>query len=351
MPNDLTVTRWEDIQDAFFQGSSNQRGDLLLGNGFSINIWENFRYESLLSESHLQGSSRRAFSSETNFEKVLADLGTTVNTLNHIDPDQRIIPVLNDISDEIRESLFKTVQTVHPTREKLTQAKLPAKGAGEFSNLLKYINEELSRYWHIYTTNYDLICYWAAVDGIADHFPGSNPFSEDKAYEFLEHGMPHAFFLHGGLHLWTRTTDEGDREEGKHTATGGLSLLETVGTLVEKKDRLPLFISEGTAQEKQQRIRESPYLSFCRRIMEGRNAPLTVLGHSLSEADQHIRSSIEQQPERLVAIGIWVPPGRNAKDYIRQEALEIRGRLKECNNVVFFDSSEHPLTSPACKIK
>ena len=66
------------------------------------------------------------------------------------------------------------------------------------------------------------------------------------------------------------------------------------------------------------------------------------------DVDRHICEAIERHPDRKVAIGVWVGDidERDQRQELLIRATEIRGRLSKCRDVVFFDSAEHPLTSP-----
>lgn len=212
-------------------------------------------------------------------------------------------------------------------------------------DVLRELTMYLPRYSKVFVTNYDLISYWAAVQGgIADLFPGSTPFDERQAESWLRDvERPKIFFLHGALHLWRSLATN---EEGKRIAAVDTLLLDVVRSSIDHPDRVPLFISEGSSEEKLARISASPYLSFCGRALADTEAPLTVLGHALSDVDQHICDAIERHPDRKVAIGVWVggvPPDAK-EETLATRATAIRGRLAQCRNVTFFDSAEHPLT-------
>lgn len=109
------------------------------------------------------------------------------------------------------------------------------------------------------------------------------------------------------------------------------------------------FISEGTAAEKSGRIATSPYLSFCFRKWKDSSRPLTVLGHSLSDADSYLVDELKSQPGREISIGLWSPhkDRRKRSEDLKEQAHQMRGRLSSCSRLKFFDSFEHPLIAAA----
>lgn len=335
---------WTSIEQEFAGDGDVSAGVLLLGNGFSTNIWSRFAYSTLLERSGLDGTARDLFGSRTNFETVLAELSTARKVLGVARPgEDGLLALLKDLASEVRHALLKTVGEVHPDAGQLVvDLKLVLDG------LAKY----LPRYTKVFVTNYDLISYWAAVrGGIVDLFPGPDPFDERKAEYWLKNNTePKIFFLHGALHLWRSLVTNA---EGKHTAGPDTPLLDVIRSSVNHQDRVPLFISEGSSGEKSARISASPYLSFCGRALAEADAPLTVLGQALADVDQHICEAIERHPNRKVAIGVWVGDVDSAsqKKALVTRATEIRGRLANCCDVVFFDSAEHPLTNPKLRVK
>ncbi|ACV79053.1 DUF4917 family protein [Nakamurella multipartita] len=349
---DVRIAQWTDIQGLFHDGDSDD-GALLLGNGFSTNIWSRFAYSSLLAESELTGQARELFGRGCNFEAVLANLTVAQQISLVVEPNNlRLHSKLGQLADEIRGGLRQAVQQVHPEPSDLCAGLLPMPGmchtVGLPRNVLDDVKMHLPRYSVVFTTNYDLITYWVVVSaGMADLFPGGDAFDVERAESWRQDStQPKIFFLHGALHLWRSLSSNA---ESKLTTNPGVALLDMIRLATADPDHVPLFISEGSSPDKVARIGASPYLSFCARSLAASRAPLTVLGQALDDVDLHIRELIECHPDRPVAIGVWVgdiPDQTNRPDVLRARATMIRGRLPRSRNVTFFDSSDHPLTDP-----
>ena len=226
---------------------------LLVGNGASRAVWDDFGYDSLfenartVEEKPLSQSELSVFDAlqTRSFEQVLSALKTTsrVNkalAVSSAAPRNRYYA--------IKEALINTVHAVHiPWR--LVQ-----------SSTLGSINQELARYRTVFTTNYDLLNYWAiqhSPQAITDLFQGDEPGFDLSA---TATDKTRLLYLHGGLHL-VRNQDGTARKlmSTEGTLLGNFAINNTIKTL----DDVPLFINEGPSTDKLKTIRSSDYLSFC----------------------------------------------------------------------------------------
>lgn len=92
----VAIVEWAAIEEAFAgEGLVGAGGALLLGNGFSTNIWSAFGYRTLLEESGLDGTALSLFGDRTNFETVLAELSTARRVLGVATPtEKRLLALL-----------------------------------------------------------------------------------------------------------------------------------------------------------------------------------------------------------------------------------------------------------------
>jgi hypothetical protein len=142
------------------------------------------------------------------------------------------------------------------------------------------------------------------------------------------------YYLHGAIHL----VELPDGKTKKLTANGVNSLPELFD--LAHPEYFPLFITEGTSDEKLSRIKRNDYLRFAFKKFQMLDGNLVVLGHSLNkDYDQHITDALSRSQLTSLAIGVW--PHQKA-----EEILALKTRLLaeiSTNKVYFFDSTTHPL--------
>src|SRR5690606_2616734 len=90
-------------------------------------------------------------------------------------------------------------------------------------------------------------------------------------------------YLHGGLHLYHLPYGA----TFKRSATIQANLLDLFGTPY-KNGAVPLFISEGTSEDKLRSIYGSDYLSFAFAQFARYRGPTVVFGHGLGDSDAHL---------------------------------------------------------------
>lgn len=251
---------------------------ILVGNGASLAVWERFAYVSLYDVARNDNEHHRLTAPDValfdtldtrNFEYVLAGLATArrVNEALAIEA-----PAIPERYASIQQALVEAVRSTH-----VPWARVPG-------TVLEAIREELLNYRFVYSTNYDLLIYWAIMyenrGGFKDFFWGSY---FDPANTELWGKATTALYLHGGLHLYRTLRGR----TLKRAATEHLNLLDLFGTEPEP-GATPLFISEGSAEDKLESIHRSDYLAFAYTQLAHHEGPLCVFGHSLGEVDQHI---------------------------------------------------------------
>ncbi|AZD00601.1 DUF4917 family protein [Pseudomonas chlororaphis] len=326
-----------DLEDWNALRASTPITGLLIGNGASRAVWEDFAYDSLfenartVEEKPLSPSELSVFEAlqTRSFEQVLGALKTTsrVNkalAVSSAAPRNRYYA--------IKEALINTVHAVHiPWR--LVQ---PA--------TLSQINQELRRYRTVFTSNYDLLNYWAIqhnAQGIDDLFRGADP-SFDISQTASE--RTRVLYLHGGLHL-VRNQDGTARKLGSTEGTllGNFAINNTLKTL----DDVPLFVSEGPVADKFKTIRGSDYLSFCYQQLLNHSDALCIFGHDLGSQDSHLVSAIRQSKVRTLAISIQPRSKAFIQNQKRRYAKLFAGMEVTLR---FFDSKSHALGDPALSV-
>ncbi|MFZ3282400.1 DUF4917 family protein [Pseudomonas sp.] len=328
---DATLEDWNALRAATdFSG-------LLVGNGASRAVWDDFGYDSLfenartVEEKPLSPSELAVFDAmqTRSFEQVLGALKTTsrVNkalAVSSAAPRNRYYA--------IKEALINTVHAVHIPWRLIEPATLTV------------LNEELARYRTVFTTNYDLLNYWALQhnsEAIDDLFNGPNA-SFDLSESTTD--KPRLLYLHGGLHL-VRNQDGTARKltSTEGTLLGSFAINNTLKTL----DDVPLFVTEGPSADKLKTIRSSDYLSFCYQQLLGHGGSLCIFGHALGEQDAHIVRALRLAKPATVAISIYPRSAAFVQHQKRHYAQVFEGTGVALR---FFDAKTHALGSPKLSV-
>ncbi|WP_454834136.1 DUF4917 family protein [Pseudomonas lini] len=308
-------------------------GGLLVGNGASRAVWDDFGYDSLfenartVEEKPLSQSELSVFDAmqTRSFEQVLGALKTTsrVNkalAVSSAAPRNRYYA--------IKEALINTVHAVHIPWRLVVPSTLAT------------INQELGSYRTVFTTNYDLLNYWAIQhrpDIISDLFQGTEPRFD---LSLTATDKTRLLYLHGGLHL-VRNQDGTARKlmSTEGTLLGSFAINNTIKTL----DDVPLFVTEGPTQDKLKTIRSSDYLSFCYDQLLGHGDGLCIFGHALGEQDSHIIHALRQAKPKTAAISIYPRSKAFIQHQKRHYTKVFEGTGVELR---FFDSKTHALGNP-----
>lgn len=323
--NKLGILNWSALAKRF-TGS-----DLLLGNGFSVNIAPRLRYDSLFDEflAKCGRKDRWRFSSfnTTNFEVILEKLSNArdVNKIFKVETSE-----IEHSMECLKDGLIKTIEAVHPRWAKTNQAQL------------ELIALKLNAFNDVYTLNYDLYLYRMILilkdqrrdDGSIGQY--SDYFWENYDEQFLYFdtsqefkGYRHPYYLHGALFLFR----ESSYDLKLRKADSPAELMEVIGNTI-REGRIPLFVSEGTPEQKKEAIGRSNYLRFALKKLEESDHSLVIFGSSLSDPDKHIVDAINSN-QRDLAISIHV--GSKANDELISEKHRIKSKFPR-HTVKFFKS-------------
>lgn len=328
---------WSEISD-------NNWGSLIPGNGFSRNIWHGFSYDNLKNEARLSEQAKAVFRAlrTSNFERCLESLNHTRSTLQALrctDAETQVACLYN----HVRDQLFDTVGRSHVSPGSIT------------SDAYKRVISELRNYDSIFTVNYDLIPYWSLMKGLTESTDSTA--SQVKIVDFFwadgltfnprratpDAGQVGLYYLHGALHLWH---DDVSNKSGKWRGDKETKLLDIKKKYAENKTRRPLFISEGSSEEKDKSIKKSEYLKFCLNRLELDTSDTIVFGYSFSQQDAHISKAIKKGRQSS-NIAVSILPTLSPREIIKTK-IDISNEL-EGHNVQFFDSTTHPLGKPELK--
>ncbi len=284
------IYNWSQIARDFTDG-------LLLGNGASIAVDERFNYPSLRD----QAGRLRALT--PNVEKVFSFLGTddfelVLRVLWHAQNVNLALGVseslTQDAYNDVRSALMRTVRSVHAPY-------------GDVVEKLQRGIGFLSHFRTVASLNYDLLVYWTFMLGNADTpnrfkdcFVGGE-FQQDWQRFREPYGTAGAstlvFYPHGNLVIGADIVGV----EQKIHADDFSTLLDTVISEWEAGRLSPVFVSEGTSEQKMRSIHRSPYLlTVYEEVLPSLGEDIAVYGWSVSDQDDHIiRAICKRRPRRL----------------------------------------------------
>lgn len=260
-----------------------------------------------------------------NFEAVLGALLTTMSVAEALDlqPQKRI----DERYASIQAALVAAVRRVH-----VPWLSVPA------STLLA-IREALLQYKFVFSTNYDLLVYWAIMAGGPDAFRDyfwNTTFDASDTETWGE--ATKILYLHGALHLYYSA----DGRTYKERAEGNVNLLDLFG---RRPETVPLCITEGTARQKLSAIARSDYLTFAYQQLGHTRGALVLFGQALGKSDTHIADVLARRQPRMIAVGIYPI---NSEHIIKEKAHFFN--LLPAADLVFFNSRTHPLGDPQLRV-
>lgn len=326
---ELGIEDWSELAKAF------KGADLLLGNGFSINLEGHFNYKSLFEEflELCTPSDHRIFSSfkTHNFERIQEILtdAKRVNELFNITKANRRI---DDAIEFLKSGLIKSIRNNHPRSSKINQEQL------------QRLSTQLNNFGDIFTLNYDLFLYHIIlkmkdksdkeqrIAPYSDYFWGEYDERFQQFMKYDDYPRNHVYYLHGALFLFRIPP-----EDILKLRRGGApqELIEMIGEAITR-GRMPLFVSEGKYKEKLESIKRSNYLSFCYEKLEQSENKLVIFGSSLSGQDAHIADAINyKKNKRELAISIYID--NKSKDKLEEKIKRLKKKFK-LHKIYFLDS-------------
>jgi hypothetical protein len=293
---------------------------VLLGNGFSMAYdRKRFSFTTLLESATKEGiidaksELYKVFQklATADFETVMRAMENSKNIIAVYGGDTTLQNKIASDSDALKEYLVKIITNNHP--EKSTS--LPEKEKTACVSFLK-------NFKRIYTLNYDLLLYWASMQDPSASFTdgfGNNEDSVHKGYVVYknsgasQHSM-NVHYLHGALHYF----DAGDEIIKKTYANTDVNLIDQVRDSL-KHNIYPIFISEGTSEQKKTKILHSAYLNHCYKSLRQIGGELVIFGASLKENDRHILEAILDSNVKKIYLGVSDEASGNALRFAVEE--------------------------------
>jgi hypothetical protein len=294
------IKEWQDLEDKGWNS-------LLLGNGASIAVSGKFSYGTLYEVAKKYKSFRGAEKifdglDTKDFERVLLACWYAQVVNNSLGLEQSSKKTLG-VYECVRDALIRSVKKVHPSHDEILTA-------------LERISLFMSKFGVVFSLNYDLIVYWAAMlrnrkNGyrFKDCFLGGGLFCgdvDDVRRRFApEKGTRDTliFYPHGNLVI----SDDFSYNERKVVVDGGGDLLTTIGKEWKENNLKPVFVSEGTSSEKLASIGRSRYLTIVyeRLIPTKVGEGLVVYGWWMQDNDRHILDAIKLGSMNRMAVSVF----------------------------------------------
>lgn len=314
---------------------------LILGNGASMAVSSSFSYTNLFgkacNDSILNQTSKNLFKTlqTTDFELVMNKLRQAyiINEVLQLDTDN----VALHTYDNIRQSLIKTIKEIHVQY---------ADAIFQIDNIRKF----LEKFKTVISLNYDLLIYWAIMasndrkpykmkDCFTNHIDGNLGFEYDieKLREPYNGGPDPTlvFYPHGNLILASNENND----ELKIRINNNTNLFDAIGEKWKQK-YVPLFVSEGSSEQKLKAIRRSTYLNFVyENVLSHLEPTVIIYGWKLAEQEQHLIKKIFSN-NKISNVYISMYLGSNPEPIDEQK--RIASMLKRENrtmNIKFFDAA------------
>jgi Domain of unknown function (DUF4917) len=321
------IKDWGVIRDNFTDG-------LVLGNGASIAVNEEFSYSSLWTYAKEVSAVGRDvqkifdFLETADFEFVLRVLwhAKMVNSALGLSERRTL-----EAYEKLRNALIAVVRKIHPPYANVAEAL----GRG-----LTFI----SQFKTVVSLNYDLLLYWTILRGNRRE---PNRYKDCFVYGKFQHDWcrlrkPYGnaleatlvFYPHGSLAFGS---DEAGAER-KITSNQSGRLLDTVLQQWRNDKLTPLFVSEGTSTQKLAAIHRSPYLSTVyEEVLPNLGESLVLFGWSISDQDNHVLNAICRSSPKRIAVSVGRSSARR-KDMIDRTKRKLNKLLRRNTyELVFFD--------------
>lgn len=316
----------------------------LLGNGFSIACRPDiFTYGRLLDRADLTGrpEARAAFDrlGTTDFELVMNGL-TRAAALAEVyqTTDKALKGRFEADAEALKEILVQAIAGSHPDRP----AAITAAEYGAARSFLRHFER-------VYSVSYDILAYWAylqqEVEPHIDLPKDGFRQPEDGPREWVEWDMSRhdqsLFYLHGALHIY-----QDGPEIRKYTwSNTGIPLMDQIRASLDE-GKFPLFVAEGSCEEKMERIQRSSFLGRSFRSFREIGGTLFVHGLSFSDSDDHILDAIVHNKVTKLMVSLFGDPtdaGNRAiiqrVEALKQRRLALTANRPRATDVEYYDAA------------
>jgi Domain of unknown function (DUF4917) len=326
---------------------------LLLGNGFSIACRPDaFLYGNLFEEADftalgVDADALFGLFGTADFERVIEALLKSEQILGLYGGDAHTAALLGSDAAALKAGLAEVLARKHPDNVGSIE---PEEYAAARSFLANFGGR-------IYTVSYDLLLYWTLLQdqgpkvGHDDGFRSDRdqPDAEWVVWDGFADYDQRIYFLHGGLHLY----DSGSQLQKITWARTGIPLVDQIRDALAA-NVYPHIVTEGTSEQKLQRIEHSPYLHRGLKSLKACKGSLFIHGHSLDSNDEHVLRRIEDSKIEAVFVSLHGSPDSEGNQKIIQRAQVMADRRAENKapkrrtqlQVAFYDADSAAVWDP-----
>ncbi|MFF8818001.1 DUF4917 family protein [Leucobacter sp. NPDC015123] len=308
---------------------------VLLGNGASIDYdHDSFSYNSLWEEARFRGltiskSELADAVGSTDFETVLRRLKRSARLNELYGADPGLCVQFTADARCVQDALAEAVAKLHPdTALELGDSEVQASTAF------------LGNFDEVFTTNYDLLLYWATVQGYRERdlntTDGFFRLSDGTIGWSTEHQQS-VHYLHGALHLFV---DSDELEKVVSSRAG--NIISQVRRRLRNGQR-PLIVTEGSSSDKLERIAENEYLSHSFAKFGALNGTLFIHGSSIDKNDDHLFGLLTSKSNCVETLCVSMRPGSANAQRLRERTFDLAQRRKNAGgsqlNIEFYDAA------------
>lgn len=315
---------------------------LLLGNGFSIALFPKiFTYGTLFERAKKSAKLTKKVSEvfdllgTTDFERVMEALQNASALVEiYSTKTPRLVGRLTRDAEKLREVLAETISENHPVRP-----------YGITSTQYASCKRFLSNFddGSVYTLNYDLLLYWTLMqDEVEPAVPSDDGFRNSEGgdddyvvWDVQNSGKQRIHYLHGALHLY----DAGAELKKFVWSKTEIALVDQIKSSLKKRE-YPLVVTEGSSEQKMDRIQHSGFLNRAYRSFSGIGGKLFIYGHSLAENDEHLLKLIDHGKTSQIFVGIYGDPDSSPNQKVMARAHQFTEHRSKRNpaEVFFYDA-------------
>lgn len=324
----IKIYQWSVLENKYREVDNRWIPCLILGNGASIALEGKFNYQSLYDitlESGLSNEAKHVFDSlnTTDFEQVLlaCRYASIVNDAHSIDASH-----IFQTYTEIQNALISAVRAIHPDTSLIKDD-------------LISISVFLSKFKRIFSLNYDLILYWAVQESAT-----LNDGFINGVFNF-KYNYTNIYFLHGNLVLGKDIYGNEFKILAQNNGVYHQTpLLDTIINQWQNKNVIPLFISEGSSEQKLSAIRKSSYLNIAYNKLRSCclfNNLIVFYGFNFSDNDNHILESIgrgRRHGKCIIFVSVYTEVSENLQQEFCHKVMSKIEKYLPKSEVYFYDS-------------